>query len=141
MQNATGDNPNLVSAEAQSVTVYRRSASEPDVRLMTELLWRGAPDGFIPFAVRGAHGFRELVSVPVKYLHHREQPWLPQLVERLPRDSYAGINPMYRCGIRTRQREVYRPAVIEGQHAEVLERALHANIASRERADSFIRTG
>lgn len=111
----------LSSAQHQTPDALAlQGTAAPDLPGMDRLLWHGAPDGFVTFAVKGAGGFRELVAVPVKALRADDQPWLPYLLPKLERDAYAGINPTYRTGVRTRTREVYKPAVIDGQHVEAL---------------------
>ena len=77
-------------------------------------LHRG-PDGYISYATKLDGEWQILGAAPVG------QPWLPGLEPLLRVDAYASINSSFRTGYRvTSYRSRYVPAVVEGQHVEVL---------------------
>lgn len=79
------------------------------------------PDGFIPLARKQDGNWEPLGAMSVT------EPWLPELLAELDADAYFGLNTDYRPARRRRElpvaheREVYVPAVVEGQQVEVLE--------------------
>ena len=82
-----------------------------------QLVHRG-PDGYVAFARRHDGEWEPLGAMSLR------EPWLPGLLDALDEDGYFGLNSSYRPARRSerpvmRERHVYRPAVVEGQHVEV----------------------
>lgn len=108
--------------EHPTITPLPASTPGPDLPVVLQTIHRGTPDGYVVFARRhpARAGF-DFASVPVAALRAGEpQPWLPHLLDQLMADGYVSVSAFYRAGYRLREREEYRPAIIEGQHVEVL---------------------
>lgn len=97
----------------------------PQLAPVLDYLHRVHGDHFawITFSRKNARDeWHDVGSFRVDELRNPQQPWLPDLLDQLTRDSYVSINGFFRAGVRVtrRTRELYVPGVIEGQNVEVL---------------------
>jgi hypothetical protein len=127
--------PTRTSAPAQLALL---DAPQTAPSLPALRLWHTSGDGYVSFHRKVNGEFRDVASVLVTELHGHGQPWLPGLLAQLATDSYFSLNAMFRPGVRLLSpRERLVPAVVEGQHVQVL--APHTPIQRFQRGSGGLR--